>query len=241
MTLSLSREGTEIKRLTLSEMTAIAPMADVDVDDPVYGRSKHYKAVPLKPLLKAAYGKIDDTQQFVIHASDGYAVSITGDILTTDGAYLAFRDREAPSWEPIGPQKVSPAPLYMVWRGADQRDMKTYPWPWAVLQFDAVSLDRLYAKASPGAEPTESVARGHELVLHRCIKCHPVNGQGGHLGPELNIPKNVTEYWPIEQIKSYVRDPSSLRYGNMPPNPDLSNQDLDDLVAYLSAMKDHKL
>ena len=243
VSLTLLREGETVKKLSLEEMLQLAPKVDVDVDDPQYGRRKHYKAVALRPILNAAFGDPDKLggQQFVIYATDGYAVPVTGETLATDGAYLAFRDREVPNWEPIGPQKVSPAPLYMVWRGADQRDPNTFPWPWAMSRIDAVTLERLYAKTSPGPSPSDAVKRGHELVLHKCIKCHPVNGDGGHLGPELNIPKNVTEYWSGELIKAYIKDPASLRYGNMPPNPDLSDRDLDDVLAYLSAMKDHKI
>lgn len=241
VTLTLSREGQLVKKLTLEELTTITPAVDVSVDDPQYGRQKHYKAVALKPVLKAAYGELAAAQQLVVRATDGYAIPTTGETLTTDGAYLAYRDREAPNWEPIGPQKVSPGPLYMIWRGADQRDPNVFPWPYAMQQIDAVSLETLYAKASPGKDPNESVKRGHAIVLHKCIKCHAVNGQGGHLGPELNIPKNVTEYWSADQVRAYIKDPATLRYGNMPPNPDLSDRDLDDLLAYLSAMKDHKI
>lgn len=242
VTLVVSREGALVKRFTLEEMVTLGKSATIDVEDPVYGKPKHYRGVPLRPVLQAAYGDLAalDAQQFVIRASDGYAIPTTGAILTTDGAYLAYSDRENATWEPIGPQKVSPGPLYLVWRGADQRDTSTYPWPWAVQQIDAVSLDTLYAKASPGDGASAAVKRGHEIVLHRCIKCHAVNGQGGHLGPELNIPKNVTEYWAGDLIKSYIKDPSTLRFGNMPPNPDLSDADLDAVLAYLSTMKDHK-
>jgi mono/diheme cytochrome c family protein len=238
--LTFSREGALVKKLSVEEMAKVTPVVDIDIDDPQYGRQKHYKGVALAPIVKAAYGEVDAKQQFVIRATDGYAIPTTGETLTTDGAYLAFRDREAPNWDPIGPQKVSPGPFYMVWRGAEHTDANVYPWPYAMQQIDAVTLETLYAKASPGDGASTAVKHGFELVLHRCIKCHAVNGQGGHLGPELNIPKNVTEYWPADLIKSYIKDPSALRYGNMPPNPDLSDKDIEDIYAYLSTMKDHK-
>ena len=60
------------------------------------------------------------------------------------------------------------------------------------------------------------------------------------MGPELNVPKNVLEYWSEAQVKAYVKNPSTFRYGNMPPQPQLNDVDLDHLIAYLRAMQKAK-
>jgi len=72
------------------------------------------------------------------------------------------------------------------------------------------------------------------------MACHAINGEGGTVGPDLNVPQSIVEYRPVPQIKAYVRDPATFRYGNMPAHPDLSGADLDALVAYFRAMKDRK-
>ena len=59
-------------------------------------------------------------------------------------------------------------------------------------------------------------------------------------GPELNVPQSIVEYRPEPQIRAYIRDPRTFRYGNMPPHPHLSDADLDALLAYFRAMKDRK-
>jgi len=60
------------------------------------------------------------------------------------------------------------------------------------------------------------------------------------VGPDLNVPRSIVEYRPVAQIKAYIRDPTSFRYGKMPAHPDLSAADLDALIAYFRAMSAQK-
>jgi mono/diheme cytochrome c family protein len=118
------------------------------------------------------------------------------------------------------------------------RDTTVYPWPYSVARIEAVeSLAVLYPRTVPR---DDTAKRGHDIFLHKCVKCHAVNRQGGSVGPELNVPKNVTEYWTVDQIKAYVKNPATFRYGAMPANPDLSDDDLTALTYYLLAMKAQK-
>ena len=67
-----------------------------------------------------------------------------------------------------------------------------------------------------------------------------MNGEGGSVGPDLNVPRSIVEYRPADQIKAYVRNPQSFRYTSMPAHPHLTDADLDALVAYFSHMSEHK-
>ena len=67
--------------------------------------------------------------------------------------------------------------------------------------------------------------------------CHAINGEGGKIGPDLNIPRSIVEYRPAEQIAAYVRDPAAFRYTSMPAHTHLSDSDLAHLIAYFEAMK----
>ncbi len=60
------------------------------------------------------------------------------------------------------------------------------------------------------------------------------------MGPELNVPQSIVDYRPAEQIKAYIRNPVTFRYGHMPPHPDLSDGDLEDLVRYFVHMSARK-
>jgi mono/diheme cytochrome c family protein len=42
--------------------------------------------------------------------------------------------------------------------------------------------------------------------------CHPVNGAGtARIGPDLNLPLNPTEYFQPAALKTFLRDPASVR------------------------------
>jgi hypothetical protein len=67
-----------------------------------------------------------------------------------------------------------------------------------------------------------------------------VNGEGGTVGPDLNVPQSIVEYRPVEQIKAYIKDPATFRYGNMPAHPHLDAGELDGLIAYFETMRHAK-
>ena len=81
---------------------------------------------------------------------------------------------------------------------------------------------------------------GFEIFRRECISCHAINGEGGRVGPELNVPRSIVEYRPAEQIKAYIRDPQSFRYTTMPPHPHLTDTDLEALVAYFRTKSTQK-
>ena len=93
----------------------------------------------------------------------------------------------------------------------------------------------------PKSAPEGSAARrGFDIYKAQCIRCHAMNREGGRVGPELNVPQSIVEYRPAEQIKAFIRNPQTFRYSTMPAHGHLSDQDLDDLVAYFEVMKGHK-
>ena len=94
---------------------------------------------------------------------------------------------------------------------------------------------------APAGVPAGAPAwTGFAVFRRECIACHAVNGEGGAIGPELNVPKSIVEYRPVEQLKAYIRAPQSFRYTSMPSHEHLSDAELDGLVAYFTAMRDRK-
>jgi cytochrome c1 len=52
---------------------------------------------------------------------------------------------------------------------------------------------------------------------------------------------NITEYWQEKALRAFILNPSSFRRGvKMPTLPYLTEQDAQELVAYLTYMKHHK-
>ena len=60
------------------------------------------------------------------------------------------------------------------------------------------------------------------------------------MGPELNVPQSIVEYRPEAQIREYIKNPGTFRYGAMPAHEDLSSAQLDSLIAYFRAMAQRK-
>ena len=72
-----------------------------------------------------------------------------------------------------------------------------------------------------------------------------LQAEGGKVGPELNYPMNVTEYYKPIFLKKWINNPSSIRsHTPMPKFPDnIQNKDkiIDDIVAYLQSMVGKKI
>jgi mono/diheme cytochrome c family protein len=146
-----------------------------------------------------------------------------------------------PEWEPIGRAGADPAPLYLVWTGPNQDDIHRYPWPYQLAAIEIMSFEDRYPHLAPRTAAEGSPARtGYEVFRRECVSCHAINGEGGRIGPDLNVPRSIVEYRSAEQIKAYIRDPVSFRYTTMPAHHHLSVVELDGLVAYFTVMKDLK-
>lgn len=242
--LSFVRDGKAVQILTLGELLRDLPAETFTAYDPYYNRDKTFRAVPLAGVVRKGFEGVDvplPAQEYVLRARDGYTVPMRGAKVFEAGAYLAFADAEVPGWEPIGPQRANPGPFYLVWRGKEQTSLETHPRPWQLASIEIARFEDLFPHTRPkGRAEGSPEMRGFAIFKEQCVHCHAVNREGGRVGPELNVPRNIVEYRPVDQIKAYVRDPLSFRYGNMPAHPFLKDGDLDDLVAYFGAMKFEK-
>lgn len=245
-------DATGARRASLSAaaLVEIARAETLVGFDPYYGRTKRWRAVPLAPLLRRAFGDVDLARaDVVLRAADGYAVPIAARRLLDDGAYVAIADLERPGWEPIGPQRAHPGPFYLVWRSPSppsssdpkSHDLVTHPRPWALASIELAELAALYPHVAPtGVADGAPAMRGFRLFRDRCLRCHAVNREGGRVGPDLNVPRSVVEYRDEAQLRAFIRDPRAFRYGAMPPNLDLSDGQLDDLIAFFRHKRGEK-
>jgi mono/diheme cytochrome c family protein len=128
----------------------------------------------------------------------------------------------------------------VIWSKPEQTNLDSHPRPWQLDAIEIARFDAIYPHTSPAAAEGTPAAKGYGLFRDQCIRCHAINREGGRVGPDLNVPMNITEYRPEDQIRAYIKNPATFRYGNMPAHPNLSDPDLDTLIAYLRAMKDHK-
>lgn len=244
-TLEFRVEGRSVRRVTLEELERAVGVETVRGFDAYYHREKVFRALSLQRVLAVGFagesGAPLATRQFVLRARDGYTVPIAGERLFEGGAFIAVRDVDNPAWEPIGPQRANPSPAYLIWSEPAQSDLETHPRPWQLAVIEVTRFEAAFPHTVPTGEAADSPAmRGFAVFARECVRCHAVNREGGRVGPELNVPLSIVEYRPEAQIRAYIRDPLSFRYGNMPAHPGLSDGDLDGLVAYFRAMSQRK-
>ena len=70
---------------------------------------------------------------------------------------------------------------------------------------------------------------------HKCSMCHQIEGAGGKMGGALD---DIGSKKDADTLKKYIKDPKSVNdKAKMKAFPDITDKDLDDLVAYLMTLK----
>lgn len=212
--------------------------------DPTFKKRKRYLAVDLLEYLE---DRIDletlHGTTVVFECSDGYRPTMDGKTIASGGGWLAIRDLDAPDglrWSPprANGRTSKLEPCYLVWPDVSGWN-NVYAWPYALTQIHIEQEDLFKAMAFP--RNAKQHQDGFEAFKIHCAKCHAMNGAGGVLGPELNYPKNVTEYWRHDVLKKFVRNPGDFRRGSkMPSLAYLEDATLDSILDYLQYMTNEK-
>ncbi|MFI5362588.1 MAG: c-type cytochrome [Elusimicrobiota bacterium] len=234
--ISFMSGGKEVLRATAAELGARRDARVVTVADPTYGKTKRYRAVPIRDLLAQAYGPewVENGVGEILFATlDGYRPHAPVPTLAEEGGMLVFADADDPGWEEAAPGKLRPGPFSLVWAGAEQTPQKGYPWPWRLAEVRSAIIEDAYPKAVPrNMAPKSRAPAGWAIFRRSCISCHAMNGQGGTVGPDLNEPRGITSYHEKKDLKAFILKASAFRRTKMPDFPELTARDLDDLVAY---------
>lgn len=241
------------RAISLSELRDLCEEAEIEVDDPYHGRRMRYVAFPLGCVLEGGFEASGGARELrekglLLRARDGYTRPASGRDLLMPGGYLAFGEPElleaeggGSRFRRIDRRQVDPSPFYLVWTGQERGNPHEIPWPYQLVRIEVAPFAQAFPRTVPvGLESSHSGWAGYALFQASCASCHSINGQGGKVGPDLNVPRSIVEYRPVEQIRAYVRNPQSFRYTSMPPHPGLTEADLDALIAYFSAMRERK-
>lgn len=218
------------------------------IHDPVYKTNKKYQAFPLQPILKKlAENYPADLKQAVIvfTAADGYKVTMAYPDALEEQGYLAFKDLSAQNTDWIafkfGKEQLTPAPFYLVWSKSGI-DKWRYPWPFQLTIISIQPARSFFENAAPISANT-ATTEGFALFSRYCIRCHSVNSSGGSVGPELNVPQNITELFDEKTLKGLILNAPAYRHKTKMPvfNKLLNEQQVDSILSYLKSMKAHKI
>ncbi|GAB4473194.1 MAG: hypothetical protein Kow00124_11880 [Anaerolineae bacterium] len=81
---------------------------------------------------------------------------------------------------------------------------------------------------------SDPVASGELLVIkYGCTDCHRIEGQGALTAPDLS---GVTERLDDAELRLWLRSPRSIRPGTAMPDFNLSDAEVEAIVAYLTAL-----
>ncbi len=241
----VSTDSLSIDLVALKHKGLLQPTDTVQVaHDPVFFKSKSFRAIPLPTVLQqfSAIHKLDPTQtQIVFECEDGYSPSMTLEKVLHKHAYLAIRDLEAPTGQDwINATKdgheMKVAPFYVVYSDVAADD-NAYKWPYNLVRIRLVPV----SVESRILFPKDArLVQGYDLFRTNCFTCHSMNGIGGTMGPELNYPKNVTEYWQSDHLKAFIKNPASYRHDCKMPALHIPDKDIEEIIRYIAYMKDFK-
>ncbi len=236
--------GKAVKEITLGELKSKLETHTIGLYDVEYKKPKRYLGFTLQDVLALGFGdelNNPDFTDIAFTALDGYESVSVLSRMKEEGGYIVYSDLDSDDWEPIGRAGANPGPFYLVWTGKSQLPGNEYPWPWQVASINIMRFSDQYPLVYPqGAGKGSAAYKGYEIFKGRCVRCHSMNRQGGKIGPDLNAPRSIVTYRSEYMIKEFIKHPSEYRYTQMPDHPDLTGQDLNDLIAYFRYMNSHR-
>jgi mono/diheme cytochrome c family protein len=238
-TLIVSAGGTA-RQFTRAELLARHDATTLAVtNDPAYGGTMSYRAVPLRALLAALPPDPGDTIQ--ARATDGFVAELPRTLI--DGMatpWIAVEDPAHP-WPHLRGKTVSAGPFYLVWQAPEPARISPEQWAYALAKLTVVSspVQRWPAMAVDASVPEDAPARrGQVAFIANCLPCHRLAGSGeGVVGPDLLHPMAATAYFTEAGMHALIRDPAAVRTwpGQQMPGfgATLGDDEVDAIVAYL--------
>jgi cytochrome c2 len=250
--LSFRADSQPVKELSREELAKALPLKTLTAENPTTSKTTAYQGMDLVELLNLAFGekwKRYDLVKFI--SRDGYQPLIPRDTITAHRGLVAFKEQGQDGFTPFRRgqgQEIDPGPYFLVWDNIGDPSAKTehwLSWPWQLVGIELTRLEREFPRTAPPAGAPEEAERGFTAFLQHCVKCHQVNGEGGDVGPELNYPVSVTEYWQPEWLPKFIADPTSVRRNSKMVGfyPGVQNREaiIRDIISYLKAMAGNKI
>ncbi len=238
------------KKISAAVLAQKLKLKTVHVQDPNLHRAASYEGYEISEVISLALpkaGAVHDEIEF--SALDGFKTSVDAELSQSPGGIIAIRElnkTSLPSYHRAN-KTTSFAPYYVVWRqphlqtgeAVDAKSLPPYPYQLSVLSL--IDFKSTHQKILPNTKNPQ-VMSGFKIFKTQCLQCHMINQQGGAIGPELNIPKNITEYWNDDVLKAFILNTADFRMNSKMPvfKDKLSTDDVQNVWLYLSHMKENK-
>jgi cytochrome c2 len=239
---------------SLEELVEIAPPSKLRVYEPYEEGPAEFNALPFNAVLDAVYGaRWRDQEEVLLTCADGYQPAFPVRRLLDHKAWLAFGREDANGFsilklESGERRRIDLSPFYLIWDNFDDAELRRqgdYGWPYQLIGVDLIRARDRFPKMTPAAGASKQVLAGFTSFRVHCTRCHAINGEGGNIGPELNVPLNPVEYREAKWLRQWIDDPSSLvATARMPAlNKHLHNREqvIEDVLAYLGAISQQKI
>ena len=88
--------------------------------------------------------------------------------------------------------------------------------------------------AAAGEAPVASSSNRPQVFNQLCVACHMLDGQGGQVGPALD---GVGARKTLAELRTWLHDPAAVKPGTQMPKLPLTDEQIDELAAFLSQRK----
>jgi mono/diheme cytochrome c family protein len=212
----------------------------IEYDIVLKKKNKRYEGLYTQDLFGKIIQRysIDTSNKEVLFiCKDGYNVSVPLFQLLNEKGFVACKDIDSKGkWDEEIVDKFSP--YYLVWD--IEKNDSNHSFPYGVTHIKIINKAKEFADAYP-LNASKKVDKGFQLFMKHCIKCHKLNKVGGTIGPELNTPKSIMEYWKTEDVKAFIKNPNNYRNNSkMPAMTQISDDDVNLIVKYLTHMVQYK-
>lgn len=247
--LAFARHGEAVARLDLAALGQRVAAREVAVHEPYEDAPARFRALPFAPLLDAVYTRAwREEEEILFTCRDGYQPTVPVARVLAHEAWLAFARSDQPGFtirkrESGALKVIDLAPFYLVWANLDDtriRQEADYGWPYQLVGIDLIRRADRFPRMTPPPGSTGEVLAGFDAFRVHCSKCHALNGEGGHIGPELNERETPAGAHDPAWLRAWIDDPGRiLPNARMPAlNPALPERarTIDEILAYLRAM-----
>jgi mono/diheme cytochrome c family protein len=247
--IAFSRRSEPVATRDFAWLSRVAPHAEIRVHEPYEDGEATFAALPLAALLDAVYTPSwREEEELLFTCRDGYQPTVPVARLLAHRAWLAYartdRSRFTIDKRESGvTQEIALGPFYLIWENLEDeriRQEADYGWPYQLVGIDLIRRRDRFPRMTPPPDSSDRVLAGFQAFRIHCSKCHPLNGEGGSIGPELNHAASPALTRDPDWLRDWIEDPSRiLPNARMPAlNPALPDRErtVDEILAYLRAM-----